>query len=114
MTMGGEEAARACQHREAAFTPLQGMFSKGHGEFNGQGFCQGEGIYSGRAMEREEIAAADGRERKRRERSARQPLDACAGFGAGPRRVATGGNQQITFRPVFSCRVFISRPTAAR
>jgi len=68
-------ASRVCrccarQRRGAAFTPLQGVSSKGHGSFNGQGCCQGEGIHPGRAMEREEIAAADGLERKRRERRA--------------------------------------------
>jgi len=53
-----------------AFTPLQGVSSKGHDRFNGQGCCQGEGIHPRRAMEREEIAAAGWRERKRRERRA--------------------------------------------
>jgi len=60
----------AWQRRSAAFTPPQGMSSKGHGRFKGQGCCQSESIHPWRAMEREEIAAADWRARKRRERRA--------------------------------------------
>jgi len=69
---GASTGCRRCarQRRGAAFTPLQGVSSKGHGKLNMQGCCQGEGIHPGRAMEREEIAAAGWLERKRRERRA--------------------------------------------
>jgi len=78
---GGGKSCCARQHRGAAFTPPQGLSSKGHGRFNEPGCCQGEGIHPGRAMEWEEIAAVDGRERKRRER--RSPTNCgCAGTAA--------------------------------